>query len=99
MLLRLPEVMKRRGRKKTPTYQDVQNELLTEPVAIGPRAVAWPEHEVEQINAARIAGKSDDEVRALVRRLMAARKSLVERGGAIQARTCSTRPENTEAAA
>jgi prophage regulatory protein len=44
-------------------------------VQIGPRAVGWPSCEVAAINAARIAGKSDVEIRALVAKLEAARKS------------------------
>ncbi len=37
-------------------------------------AVGWPAHEAEALNAARIAGKSNDEVRALVVALETARK-------------------------
>jgi prophage regulatory protein len=36
--------------------------------------VGWPSNEVEAINTARIAGKTDEEVRALVAKLEAARK-------------------------
>ena len=42
-------------------------------MSLGPRAVGWPSDEVEAINAARIAGKTDDEVRVLVTKLEAAR--------------------------
>ena len=41
---------------------------------IGLRAVGWPSYEVAAINAARIAGKTDEEIRALVVKLEAARK-------------------------
>jgi len=37
--------------------------------------VGWPAHEVATLNAARIAGKSDVEIRALVKDLEAARKT------------------------
>jgi prophage regulatory protein len=37
--------------------------------------VGWPSSEVTAINAARIAGKTDEEIRALVVKLEAARKS------------------------
>jgi prophage regulatory protein len=50
-------------------------------VPIGARAVGWPEHEVTAINAARIAGKSDAEIRELVFRLEAARKKGSGEGG------------------
>jgi prophage regulatory protein len=40
------------------------------------RAVGWPENEVFVLNAARIAGKSDDEIRQLVIKLETVRKTL-----------------------
>jgi prophage regulatory protein len=36
--------------------------------------VGWPASEVSAINTARIAGKTDDEIRVLVVKLEAARK-------------------------
>jgi|TARA_B110000908_G_scaffold169331_1_gene226244 prophage regulatory protein len=53
---------------------DIQQELFTRPIAIGLRAVGWPEHEVSELNAARIAGKDSDAIRQLVKDLEAARK-------------------------
>jgi len=41
------------------------------------RSVGWPSDEVEAINAARIAGKSVDEIRQLVIRLHAKRAEMV----------------------
>jgi prophage regulatory protein len=75
MLERLPAVLAARGRRKSAHYGDVAAGLFTRPVHVGARSVAWPRHEVEAINAARIAGKSDDEIRELVRRLEAERKA------------------------
>jgi prophage regulatory protein len=74
-ILRLPAVLRGRGRSRSAHYLDIQQGLFTRPVSIGARAVGWPEHELAAINAARIAGKRDDEVRALVVRLEAARKA------------------------
>lgn len=74
-ILRLPVVLRKRGNRGRSThYQDIKDGLFTEPVSIGARAVGWPASEVEAINAARIAGKSDDEIRELVQQLHAARK-------------------------
>jgi prophage regulatory protein len=72
--LRIDGVIELRGKGRSSNYSDVQAGLLTTPVKIGLRAVAWPEHEVLAINAARAAGKSDDEIRMLVTRLVADRK-------------------------
>lgn len=73
-LLRLPVVLKVRGRSRSAHYLDIQNGLFTKPVAIGPRAVAWPDSELAALNAARIAGQSDTEIRNLVQALEAARQ-------------------------
>jgi prophage regulatory protein len=75
-ILRLPAVLRERGRSRSTHYLDIQQGLFTRPVSIGARAVGWPEHEVAALNDARIAGKSDDEIRSLVVRLEAARKSV-----------------------
>jgi prophage regulatory protein len=42
-LLRLPDVLKARGVRRSTHYKDVATGLFTRPVAIGLRAKAWPE--------------------------------------------------------
>jgi len=49
-------------------------------VSLGGRAVGWPSDEIDTLNAARIAGKSDDEIRELVGKLEAARTVAWQRG-------------------
>lgn len=73
-ILRLPAVLHGRGRSRSAHYFDIQQGLFTHPVQIGLRAVGWPMTEVATLNAARIAGKSDVEIRELVAKLEAARK-------------------------
>ena len=73
---RLPAVLNARGLSRSTHYKDIDEGLFTHPVSIGARAVGWPEHEVDTINAARIAGKTNDEIRALVVALEAARTQL-----------------------
>jgi hypothetical protein len=55
------------------SHKDIRLGLFTPPVAIGVRARGWPEDETETLNAAQIAGKTDEEIRRLVCRLKAAR--------------------------
>ncbi len=74
-ILRLPAVLGGRGRSRSAHYFDIQQGLFTHAVKIGPRAVGWPANEVDTLNAARIAGKSESEIRELVSTLEAARKS------------------------
>ncbi|MGE0484833.1 MAG: helix-turn-helix transcriptional regulator [Gammaproteobacteria bacterium] len=74
-ILRLPDVLRERGRSRSAHYLDIKQGLFMPPVAIGLRAVGCPADEVATLNAARIAGKSDDQIRALVETLIAARQA------------------------
>ena len=72
---RLRETLNGSGNARSTHYLKMDEGLWTTQVKIGERAVGWPEHENDAINAARIAGKTDDEIRALVRVLHANRKT------------------------
>ena len=72
-LLRLPNVQSQTGYSRSTIYLRISQGLWTRPVSLGPRAVAWPAEEVATLNAARIAGKSDADIRALVQHLQASR--------------------------
>lgn len=78
-IMRIPKVKSVSGLSRSTIYLRIAQGLWTKPVSLGPRAVGWPSEEVEAINAARIAGKSDEEVRRLVTRLEEARKNCEER--------------------
>jgi prophage regulatory protein len=73
-ILRIPAVKSYSGLSRSTIYLRIAQGLWTKPVSLGARAVGWPSDEVEAINAARIAGKTDEEVRALVTKLEADRK-------------------------
>ena len=73
-ILRLPSVKAESGLSRSTIYLRVEQGLWTRPVKIGVRAIGWPASEVVALNAARIAGKSNDEIRALVAKLEAERK-------------------------
>jgi prophage regulatory protein len=69
-LLRISATLERTGDTRTPLYDRISKGLFTRPVKCsGRRAAGWPEHEVQAIMTARVAGASDDEVRKLVERL------------------------------
>lgn len=72
-LLRLPAVKAQSGYSRSTIYLRMSQGLWTKPVSLGARAVAWPAGDVAALNAARIAGKNDDQIRALVLKLEAAR--------------------------
>jgi prophage regulatory protein len=74
-ILRLPAVKSESGLSRSTIYLRIVQGLWTKPISLGARAVGWPSSEVTAINAARIAGKTDDEIRALVAKLEVARKA------------------------
>lgn len=51
-------------------YERIQKGLIPPGVPLGGRIVGWPEHELQAILEARIAGATDDDVRQLVRSLI-----------------------------
>lgn len=74
-ILRLPAVKSESGYSRSTIYLRIAQRLWTKQVSLGPRCIGWPAHEVAELNAARIAGKTDDEIRELVVKLEAARKT------------------------
>lgn len=73
-MLRMPAVKAETGhRSHASIYNAIKAGLFTMPVQIGQRSVGWPSDEVQAINAARISGKSDTDIRELVNQLHAAR--------------------------
>lgn len=76
-ILRMPAVKAETGhRSHASIYTAIKAGTFTKPVPIGERSVGWPDYEVKAINTARIAGKSDTEIRELVSRLHANRAEL-----------------------
>ena len=79
-ILRMPAVKSESGLSRSTIYLRVEQGLWTKPVSLGARAVGWPSDEVDALNSARIAGKSDAEIRDLVCKLEAARTVAWQRG-------------------
>lgn len=65
-ILRLPKVIENTGLARSTIYLRIEQGLLPKPVSLGGKAVGWPATEISQINAARIAGKSNEEIKNLV---------------------------------
>ncbi len=72
---RITTVKSESGLSRSTIYLRITQGLWTKPVSLGGRAKGWPSGDAAAINAARIACKSDKEIRALVIRLEAARKT------------------------
>jgi prophage regulatory protein len=75
-ILRLPGVKASIGLSRSTLYLRIAQGVFTHPVSLGGRAVGWPAYEVAALNGARIAGKSNSEIRDLVVKLEAARKAV-----------------------
>jgi prophage regulatory protein len=74
--LRLKQVTAVTGLSRSWTYDAIAKGLFVKPILLSARAVGWPSDEVAAINAARIAGKTNDEIIELVMQLEAARKGV-----------------------
>lgn len=56
-LLRLPEVKARTGLTRSGLYRQIAAGTFPRPCKLGPRASAWPEHEVTAWCEARVAAR------------------------------------------
>lgn len=73
-ILRLPAVIDRYGKSRSTIYDEVSRGLIPQPVSLGGRAIGWPESEIDALIRARIAGRTDDDIRLLVTEMLEARK-------------------------
>jgi len=76
-ILRIPAAQTQSGYSRSTIYLRITQGLWPRQISLGPRAVGWPATEIEALNAARISGKTDDEIRLLVLKLESARKAAV----------------------
>ncbi|MEC4747175.1 AlpA family phage regulatory protein [Methylomicrobium sp. Wu6] len=67
---------------RTSFLDGVKSGKFPKPVKLSQRTVAWPSREIDLINAALIACKSDKEIKKLVAELEAARTESVEQRAA-----------------
>lgn len=72
-LLHKPEVLARMGYSHATLYARIADGLFPRQIKIGPRRSAWPASEVDAMIAAHVRGETEDQLRATVRRLHAAR--------------------------
>lgn len=72
-ILRLAEVLERYGKKETATRDAIAAGLFPAFVQLGGRCIGLPEHELDQVIRARVAGLPDGDIRKLVERIHADR--------------------------
>jgi prophage regulatory protein len=80
-LLDAKTVQRALGTSHSPLYDRISRGMMTPGIALStrtdgrPAKVVWPSDEIEKIIAAKIAGATDEELRELVSKLLAERKS------------------------
>ena len=55
IFIRLPEVIKRTGSRRTSIYEKIAEGTCPAPLKLGPRAVAWVSEEIEKWMDERVA--------------------------------------------
>jgi prophage regulatory protein len=73
MLLKDVEVGARLGMARSTAWDCVREGTLPPPIRRGSKWSRWPSGEVDRLEAAIVAGATDDELRALVKELIEAR--------------------------
>ena len=76
-ILRMPDTKSQSGYSRSTIYLRIAQGLWTKQISLGPRAVGWPADEVAALNIARISGRTDDEIRELVKALHVKRTELM----------------------
>ena len=74
-ILRYKDIAKDYKIPRGSCYESQYKGLLPLPIKIGQRSVGFIKEEIEQVIKLRIAGGSDEQVKALVRKIHAARKT------------------------
>ena len=74
---RKSEVLQRIGLSRSTLHSKVQNGLWCPPISLGARAVGFLKHETDELIAAHMNGYSLEQLRELVKNLVAERAMLV----------------------
>ena len=74
---RKSEVLRRIGLSRSTLHSKVQNGLWCPPISLGARAVGFLKHETDELIAAHMNGYSLEQLRELVKNLVAERAMLV----------------------
>ena len=74
---RKPAVLQRIGLSRSTLHSRIQQGLWCPPISLGARAVGFLEHETDELIAAHINGYSPEQLRDLVKSLVAERSTLL----------------------
>ena len=65
-ILRIKQIKAQTGLPNSTIYDHIKRQLFPKPIKLGERISGWLESEVNAIICARISGKSEAEIKALV---------------------------------
>lgn len=68
-IARLPEVERLTGLYRSTVYARMADGLFPSSIPLGGARIGWLVREIQAVNQARIAGKTDDQIRELIVRL------------------------------
>jgi prophage regulatory protein len=74
-IIRKPEVLSITGLSRTTHQTRISEGLMPPPISIGARAVGFIFSEIQTVLAARSIGKSDDEIKDIVKSLLKQRQT------------------------
>ncbi|MCP4321354.1 MAG: AlpA family phage regulatory protein [Alteromonadales bacterium] len=69
-----PSVLGQFHFSKSTLFTQVKQGLMPKPISLGARAVGYLQHELDAVLLARIAGQSNEQIKELVKSLVAKRK-------------------------
>ena len=75
---RHPEVLNQTGFSRSVLRSRINSQLFVPPISLGERCVGWLSSEVDAVLAAYVAGKSREEIKSIVSKLIEKRKSALE---------------------
>lgn len=75
---RKSEVLNRLGLSRSTLHNKIKSGLWCPPISIGPRAVGFIKHEIDELIAAHISGFSDAQIKQLVIKLIEERSQIFE---------------------
>jgi len=77
-LHRAPATCERSLFQTSKLYTEIADGTFPPPVVLGKNSVAWPEHEIDSILRAKVAGATTEQLRTLVKRLVRDRQKFAD---------------------
>lgn len=77
-IVKQPSLLEQFAFSKSTLFSQIQQGLMPKPISLGNRAVGYLQHELDAVLSARIAGQSNEQIKILVKSLLAKRKEAIQ---------------------